>query len=110
MTKGIIVKTSDIVKSGLWRLFPVINVDYTDAIPTDYPGLMGIPVSALCKILRNSACENFILLDKLRPKIKGKEIFFRAIIRNLKPNLPEYVDLAELLYKAGVELEISESD
>ena len=43
------VKTEDIVNSDLCRMFPVINVDRVKDIPTDYAGMMGVPITFLDK-------------------------------------------------------------
>ncbi|MCD8342518.1 MAG: adenine-specific methyltransferase EcoRI family protein [Clostridiales bacterium] len=39
------VKTADLINSDLWRIFPVINVDYVSDIPSDYPGAMAVPIT-----------------------------------------------------------------
>lgn len=96
------IKTRDLVDSDLWRLFPVINVDRTKDIPCDYPGAMGVPITFLDKLNP----EQFELLDSLRPTINGKALYQRLIVRNLKPDLPETIDIIDLLHKAGVEPEV----
>ena len=97
------VRTADLVNSELWRLFPVINVDKTKDIPCDYPGAMGVPITFLDKF----DSEQFKILDMAKPKIDNKNLYRRIIIRNLRPNLPEYIDLSEWLEKTGSEYEIA---
>lgn len=104
------IKLKDFLQSGLWRLFPVINVDKVKDIPCDYPGLMGVPITFLSKIRRNDGSSGFLIVDLIRPKIQGKALYRRLIIRNLKPDLPETIDLAEMLKREGVELEIKTTD
>ena len=99
----IMIKTSDLVNSDLWRLFPAINVDKTKDIPCDYPGPMGVPITAWDKLCLD---RRFQLLDSLRPKTGNRTIFQRFIIRNLQPDLPEEVDLADLLRRSGSKYEI----
>lgn len=99
----IMIKTSDLVNSDLWRLFPAIEVSKTKDIPCDYPGAMGVPITAWDKLCLD---RRFQLLDSLRPKIGNRTIFQRFIIRNLQPDLPEEVDLADLLRRSGSKYEI----
>lgn len=106
MDRKFMVRTDDVINSELWRLFPVINVDRAKDIPSDYPGAMGVPITFLDKMGKNDGHSGFVLLDMLRPKINGKSLYIRLIIRNLKPELPEYIDLAEWLEKTGSKYEI----
>lgn len=108
MKQKIIVRTADVVNSDLWKLFPAINVDKFKDVPVDYPGVIGVPITALDKIGCNDGSSGFLVLDMLRPIINGKPRYQRLLIRNLKPQLPEEIDLAELLERAGVEIEIEE--
>lgn len=98
----IMIKTKDLVDSNLWRLFPVINVDRSKDIPVDYPGAMGVPITFLDKL----DPEQFQLLDLIRPTINGKALYQRLVVRNLKPDLPETIDIIGLLHKAGVDPEV----
>ncbi len=98
----IMIKTSDLVNSDLWRLFPVIEVSKTKDIPCDYPGAMGVPITALGKLPQ----DRFQLLDILKPVIGNRALYQRLIIRNLQPDLPEEVDLADLLRCSGSKYEI----
>lgn len=54
-------------------------------------------------MVRNDGGSSFQLLDGIRPKINGKEKYYRLIIRNLKPDLPEVVNISEMLEQAGAE-------
>lgn len=103
----VMIKTADVINSELWRLFPVINVDRAKDIPSDYPGAMGVPITFLEKMGKNDGYSGFVLLDMLRPKINGKSLYQRLIIRNLKPDLPEYINLVEWLDKTGSNYEIA---
>lgn len=92
------MNTSDYVHSELWRLFPVINVDKVKDIPFDYPGAMGVPLTIFDKLNR----DQFEVLDLLdQPKIGGRALYKRIAIRNLKPRLPEYIDLTEWLNRTN---------
>lgn len=97
------VKSSDIVNRGLWRLFPVINIDYVKDIPYDYPGPMGVPITFMDKWNN----EQFQLLGLITKSIvNGKEKYKRMMIRNLKPALPEYINLQEWLDRCGSPYEV----
>lgn len=95
------VKTSDVVNSNLWRLFPVINVDKVKDIPRDYPGAMGVPITIVDKLNR----EQFELIGCIAPKIGNREVYKRLVIRHLHPDLPEYIDMTEWLEKTGSKYE-----
>ena len=95
------VNTADVVNSDLWRLFPVINVDRVEDIPCDYPGAMGVPITFMNKIQRNDGSSGFLLIDTARPTIDGKQKYQRLIIRNLRPNLPDEIDIVEWLNKTN---------
>ena len=99
----IMIKTSDLVNSDLWRLFPAIEVSKTKDIPCDYPGPMGVPITAWDKLCLD---RRFQLLDTIRPVIGSRNIYQRLIVRNLQPDLPEEVDLADLLRRSGSKYEI----
>ena len=67
--------------------YDAIEVPYTDAIPSDYEGVMGVPISFLdkyCpeqfKILGN---EYDLNIDKGRGYINGKRMYSRIFIRKL---------------------------
>lgn len=100
---AVFVKTRDIVNSDLWKLFPAINVDKTKDIPCDYPGVIGVPITYFDK--HNP--KQFEIVGMLRPVINGKYLYRRVLIRNLNPELPEVVDLQELLEKSGSEYCVS---
>lgn len=100
---ALFVEKSDIVNSDLWRLFPAINVNKTKDIPSDYAGVIGVPITYLDK--HNPA--QFEIIGILKPKIGRKELYRRILIRNLNPDLPEIVDLQKLLEQSGSEHEVS---
>ena len=101
----LLVTADEIVNQGLWKLFPAIEVSKAKDIPCDYPGAMGIPITAMSKIQRNDGKSGVIIIDNLRPEIDGKPKYQRLIIRNLKPELPKQdIDFGEMLEKAGVNL------
>lgn len=94
------VRARDIVKGTLWARFPVINVDRVADIPCDYPGPMGVPITFLDKFNP----DQFELLGR-RGHLRlgnGRECYQRIFIRNLRPALPEFVDLAGWLRDMGV--------
>ncbi|PWL88639.1 MAG: hypothetical protein DBY17_03260 [Oscillospiraceae bacterium] len=97
-----------ITEMGLWRLFPVINVDKCKEIPCDYPGAMGVPITIVDKLSR----EQFEVLDCVHHvKLEnGRHPYRRVVIRNLRPDLADFVDVNALLKKAGSLYEIEVRD
>ena len=101
------IKTSDLVNSDLWKLFPVINCDRCKDIPVDYPGMMGVPITFIDKMGRNDGHSGFIILGTANDAIvNGRTCYQRLFIRNLRPDLPEEIDLVDWLRRAGVDVEI----
>ena len=104
-----IVKTSDIVNSDLWRMFPVINIDKVKDIPADYPGLMGVPITFLDKY--NPAQFELCGITQGGARLEnGREPYRRLLIRNLHPDLPEEIDISEWLAKCGVDMSLFEEE
>ena len=62
------------------RIWPIIEVPFCDAIPSDYPGPMGVPQSYIDK----HDPERFLILDHIKPKYRGKDTYERLVIVNLK--------------------------
>lgn len=71
--------------------YDAIEVPYTDAIPSDYDGVMGVPISFLDKYcpeqfeilgVFNHGCDHEF--DLAKPTINGEEIFKRIAIRRKK--------------------------
>ena len=112
LTGNVYINPRDIVRDDykIWRLFPVINVDKTKDIPCDYPGAMGVPITALDSIFagRNDGKSGFVILDDVKPKINGKALYHRLIIRNLYPKLPDIVELRGLFRRCCVEIVVEE--
>ncbi len=99
------VKTADVVNSNLWKLFPAINVDRTKDIPADYLGVMGVPISFIDKY--SSTQFDIVGITKSGTSLENGRIpYRRLLIRHLHPELPEEIDLKELLAKCGVDLDI----
>lgn len=96
------VSLDDIVNRELWRMFPAINCNFVEDIPIDYPGPIGVPITYLIK--HDQA--RFEILDCIRPKINGKDLYRRILIRNLHPTLPETVDLVEWFDRMGEKIEV----
>ncbi len=97
------VRTRDVVEGTLWMRFPVINVDKVADIPGDYPGPMGVPITIMDKFNP----EQFELLGR-RGHLKlasGRECYQRIFIRNLRPALPEFIDLAGWFQTMGIPVE-----
>lgn len=100
----LLIRSEDVVRGTLWARFPVINVDKVTDIPADYPGPMGVPITFLDKW--NPL--QFELLGR-RGHLKlpnGRECYQRVFIRNLKPDLPEIIDLVEWFDLMGVPLDV----
>jgi len=57
--------------------YDAINVDRTEDIPKDYYGAIGVPITFLEKYNE----DDWELLDILRPKLDGKYLYRRIIIR-----------------------------
>ena len=98
------VRTADVVHGNLWQRFPVINVDKVADIPADYPGAMGVPITFIDKWVPS---QFEILGIRGHQKLPdGREPYQRVIIRNLKPALPEVIDLAEWFRAVGVPMDV----
>ena len=74
--------------------YDAINVNKTDDIPNDYPGIMGVPITFLDKY--NPEQFELIGIDRYvednpnygkRFTIDGKEIYARILIRNKKTQI-----------------------
>lgn len=76
---------------ALWPLLPVIEVPCIAAIPSDWPGLMGVPITYMDK----HDPERFEIVDTIRPIISGKALFKRVVIRNKAPVLPDWLRLSD---------------
>lgn len=103
-TRHLYIKTKDVVNGTLWARFPVINVDRVSDIPTDYPGPMGVPITFMDRY----APGQFQLIGR-RGHLRlgdGREVYQRLIIRNLKPSLPEVIDLSEWFDTMGIPLDV----
>ena len=71
--------------------YDAIEVPFTDAIPNDYPGVMGVPISFIDKycpeqfeILGN---EDDLNIPKGRGYVDGKRLYGRIFIRHKKGNI-----------------------
>lgn len=103
-----VVRSDHIINSNLWQFFPVINVDRVKDIPCDYPGAMGVPITFTDKLNR----EQFEILDCVHhvQLESGRHPYRRLVVRNLHPDLPEYIDLADWFRKMGVPLYVEFMD
>ena len=103
-----VVRSDHIINSNLWQFFPVINVDRVKDIPCDYPGAMGVPITFMDKLNREQFeildCVNHVQLES------GRHPYKRLVVRNLHPDLPEYIDLADWFRKMGVPLYVEFMD
>lgn len=97
------VKTADIVNSNLWQLFPAINVDKVKDIPSDYPGLMGVPITFMDKY-NPEQFEVCGITDHHTQLEDGKTPYRRILIRNLQPDLPEKINLVDWLARCGIDV------
>ena len=59
--------------------YPAINVGKVKDIPSDYNGLMGVPVNFMIK----HCVSQFKVVDTVRPILKGKAIYQRVIIERI---------------------------
>lgn len=84
----------------------IIEVSKTKQIPGDYYGCMGVPISALDKI-SNVPDSPWEILDLIRPKVNGKELYVRIVIRKkLPPEINQYMDDGGVFRKEGNDLYI----
>ncbi len=89
-------KHNDIKEQGYQKYdnYDAINVSYTDAIPSDYYGVMGVPITFLDKYcpeqfellgIMNTGEENVGIrypnTPHGRPIINGKELYLRVLIK-----------------------------
>lgn len=91
------VHRDDVIKF-YWRYFPIINVDFVAVIPSDYPGLMGVPITYMDK--HTDRFEIVGIMTAGNVTINGKHPYSRIVIRNLRPDIPKYVDIDKMLSKA----------
>ena len=99
-----IVSAADIIRdNGLWRIFPIINVDQVQDIPIDYPGPMGVPITVAGKKIGGLK-----IIGSARPQINGKAKYQRLIVRNLHPAIPTKVDIADWLTNTGFRITSAE--
>ena len=101
----LVVPTEQLLNSDLWKVFPGICVDRTKDIPVDYPGAMGVPITAWDKLDREQF-EILGLTDGHQRLVNGRTPYRRIVIRNLHPDLPDEIDLAEWFARMGVPLEV----
>lgn len=59
--------------------YPAINVNRVKDIPSDYKGLMGVPINFMIK----HCSSQFKVVDTIRPILKGKAIYQRVIIERI---------------------------
>ena len=59
--------------------YPAINVNKVKDIPSDYKGLMGVPINFMIK----HCSSQFKVVDTIRPILKGKAIYQRVIIERI---------------------------
>lgn len=104
--KHMYIFTKDLVSGNLWRLLPTINVDKVKDIPCDYPGPMGVPITFL-DVYNNDQFEIFDIIQHGR-LTNGREPYKRIVIHNLKPALPEVIDLAEWFRRTGVMIDVED--
>nr|DAP93864.1 MAG TPA: adenine-specific methyltransferase [Caudoviricetes sp.] len=107
MIKSLVVSKADIL-AGLWALFPVINVDRVKDIPCDYPGAMGVPITIFDKLCR----KQFAVLDCVHhvQLENGRHPYRRVVIRNLRPELPDEIDLCKYFCRMGFEIDFAKGD
>lgn len=103
--KSLIIRTEDLINSDLWRMFPIICVDYLADIPSDYPGAMAVPITIMSKLCR----EQFELLGRMPDGARlesGRVPYKRIVIRHLHPALPPEIDLLEWFRRCGLDLDV----
>ena len=69
--------------------YDAINVNKVAQIPGDYYGPMGVPITFMDKY--NPA--DWELIDHVRPKLAGKYLYQRIIIRRRRPLMYELLDV-----------------
>lgn len=89
--KLILFKTYNPEEYPKYDTFDAINVDKTADIPTDYYGVMGVPITFMDKYnpnqfeiigVMNHGCDSEY--DLAKPVIKGKELYTRILIQQKK--------------------------
>lgn len=97
----ILFKTYNPEEYPKYDTFDAINVDKTADIPTDYYGVMGVPITFMDKYnpnqfqivgVLNHGCDSEY--DLAKPVIKGKELYTRILIRHKKYQLEELLPIA----------------
>jgi len=84
----------------------IIEVSKTKEIPGDYYGCIGVPITALDKI-GNAPDSPWEILDLIRPKLNGKGLYARIVMRKrLPPEINAYMDDGGVFLKDGNDLYI----
>ena len=88
----------------------IIEVSKTKQIPGDYYGCIGVPITSLDKIDNTPECQ-WEILDLIRPKLNGKTLYVRIVIRKkLPPEINQYMDDGWAFLKKGDDLYIPLSE
>ena len=74
--------------------YDAIEVPFTDAIPSDYDGIMGVPITIVnwfnsnqFEIIGEANHGSDSEFDLFKPTINGKLMFKRILIKNKEPKL-----------------------
>lgn len=66
--------------------YAAIEVPFTDAIPSDHTGVMGVPISFLDKFCPDQFEIVDFIIDPKLSKVDGKSKYARILIKHRKPN------------------------
>ena len=68
------------------RIWPIIECSKVEDVPIDYPGPMGVPITFLDIVMggRNDGSSGFLIIDNIRPKLNGKDMFQRFVVVNTR--------------------------
>ena len=88
--------------------YDAINVKRVADIPLDYDGIMGVPITYLkyhnelqFEIVGEANHGSDNEFDLFKPKVNGKELFKRILIRKRQLNIPEEFRILDLFCGAG---------
>lgn len=77
--------TRSSIEPSIAKIWPIIEVPKCEAIPIDYPGPMGVPMTFLDKISgRNDGRSGFLVIDSIKPRSRGKDLYQRLVIVNTR--------------------------
>lgn len=70
--------TMESLSTLIMTIYDAIEVPFTECIPSDYSGIMGVPITFMDKY----DPDQFEVIDTLAPIVNGKALYERILIRH----------------------------